>query len=165
MIPGSSRRRIARRLNVAFADGLLSEETFVQRLEHLLGTGVVDPGSLIGDLTFRGQRGWRGWVAAVAGGLRAWWAERAGERELLLGLDWTGARPEVLIGRHHACDVVLTDPTVSRQHARMVFRDGSWIIQDLDSTNGTLVNGTGVGRCALRAGDRLALGRQRLRID
>jgi pilus assembly protein CpaF len=95
----------------------------------------------------------------------AWPAGRLGGSELLLALDWTGAREELVIGRHHACDVVLANPRVSRRHARLVFRDGSWVIQDLESTNGTVVNGDTVVRCALRPGDHLVLGGQRLRVD
>jgi pSer/pThr/pTyr-binding forkhead associated (FHA) protein len=35
-------------------------------------------------------------------------------------------------------------------HARLAFRDVRWILRDLASTDGTLVNGTKVGRCELR---------------
>jgi pSer/pThr/pTyr-binding forkhead associated (FHA) protein len=83
----------------------------------------------------------------------------------LLALDWTGAQTELLVGRHPACDVVLRHPSVSRRHARVFFRDGRWIVQDLDSTNGTEVNGCRVGRCELRPGDHLALGGEGLTID
>jgi pilus assembly protein CpaF len=83
----------------------------------------------------------------------------------LLALDWSGAQPELLIGRHHTCDVMLANPRVSRRHARLVFRDAKWIVQDLQSTNGTVVNGTRVGRCELRPGDCLVLGDEYLRID
>jgi pSer/pThr/pTyr-binding forkhead associated (FHA) protein len=69
------------------------------------------------------------------------------------------------VGRDDACDVVLTDPTVSRRHARIFFRDGSWVVQDLESTNGTMLNGVRVGRSELRPGDELVLGNQRLQID
>jgi pilus assembly protein CpaF len=71
----------------------------------------------------------------------------------------------LLVGRHHACDVVLPESSVSRRHARLVFRDGTWVVQDLESTNGTIVNGVRVGRCALRPGDHLILGDAHLRID
>ncbi len=83
----------------------------------------------------------------------------------LLVLDWSGAEDELLIGRDEGCDVVLSDLCVSRRHARLRFRDGRWILQDLDSTNGTLVNGVRVGRCQLRAGDVLAVGDEQLAID
>jgi pilus assembly protein CpaF len=85
--------------------------------------------------------------------------------EVLLALDWTGEQTELLIGRHYSCDVVLADHSVSRKHARVIFRDGGWILQDLDSTNGTTVNGATVGRCALQPGDQLVLGTERLRVD
>jgi pilus assembly protein CpaF len=54
---------------------------------------------------------------------------------------------------------------VSRRHARLVFRDGSWVIQDLRSCNGTEVNGLVVGRCELRPGDHVVLGDEHLVID
>lgn len=84
---------------------------------------------------------------------------------MLLALDWSGQQSDLLIGRHQACDVVLEAPSVSRRHARLVFRDHRWIVQDLHSTNGTVVNGTRVGRCELRPGDALLLGDERLTID
>jgi pSer/pThr/pTyr-binding forkhead associated (FHA) protein len=61
--------------------------------------------------------------------------------------------------------VVLGAETISRRHALLTFRDGAWIVQDLDSTNGTRLNSQRVGRCRLRPGDQLALADQRLRID
>jgi pSer/pThr/pTyr-binding forkhead associated (FHA) protein len=72
---------------------------------------------------------------------------------------------ELLVGRHQDCDVVLLGLTVSRRHARLVFRDGNWVLQDLDSTNGTTVNGVRIGRCEVRPGDLVELGDARLQID
>jgi pSer/pThr/pTyr-binding forkhead associated (FHA) protein len=83
----------------------------------------------------------------------------------VLGLDWTGRPGELMVGRSSRCDVVLADPTVSRRHARLRFRDGRWTLEDLDSMNGTSLNGRPVGRCELRPGDRLALGCLSLRVD
>jgi FHA domain len=166
---GASRRRIARTLNAAYANGLLSEETFTYRVDQLFGNRLVDPGRLIGDLSFRRAAGWRARLAATLSALRRSLARSAeaarSSDEVLLALDWTGATTELLVGRHHRCDVVLDDPTVSRRHARLVFRDGTWVLQDLESTNGTVVNGTLVGRCALRPGDQLLVGCAQLRID
>jgi pSer/pThr/pTyr-binding forkhead associated (FHA) protein len=84
---------------------------------------------------------------------------------LVLALDWSGDRETLLIGRDPGCDIPLQEDTVSRRHARLLFRDGTWIVQDLRSTNGTFVNGTDVGRCQLRPGDRLQLGQQLIDID
>ena len=149
---GARRHRLARTLNAAYAEGLLSEETLAHRLDVLFASAVIDPVRLVGDLTRRVPRRRRG-------------HGRRDEKAILLALDWSGAQEELLVGRHYACDVVITDATVSRRHARLIFRDGGWIVQDLESTNGTLLNGKRVGRCRLRPGDQLALGDQRLRVD
>jgi len=80
-------------------------------------------------------------------------------------LDWGGGEGDLVVGRGPGCAVALSDDSVSRRHARLVFRDGAWIIQDLGSTNGTIVNGERVGRCRLELGDRVRLGDQLLEID
>jgi hypothetical protein len=167
--PGASRKRIAGALNAAYADGLLSEDTFVHRLDQLLAAPVVDPARFIGDLSFRHRLDWRtrlfDALAAVSVSLGLSRVPVAPHDEILLALDWTGSRDALVVGRHHACDVVLPESSVSRRHARLVFRDGTWVVQDLESTNGTIVNGVRVGRCALRPGDHLLLGEAHLRID
>jgi hypothetical protein len=164
---GTSRGQIAHTLNLAYANGLLSEDTFLHRIDELLDARVIEPGRLVGDLNLRSARG--AWVAGATalvsravGGLIS-----AGARTppTLLALDWTGAESEMLVGRHDTCDVVLEDPAVSRRHAQLRFRDGRWILQDLESTNGTTVNGVPVGRCELRPGDRVVMGDARLTID
>jgi pSer/pThr/pTyr-binding forkhead associated (FHA) protein len=67
---------------------------------------------------------------------------------------------EITIGRAAGCGVSLPDDTfVSNVHARVYERDGDVFVEDLGSTNGTLVNGTpldGVGK--LRKGDRIQTG-------
>jgi pSer/pThr/pTyr-binding forkhead associated (FHA) protein len=91
--------------------------------------------------------------------------QNAGGSPVLLALDWSSGQSELIIGRHRGCDVVLSNLAVSRRHARLVFRDGNWVLQDLQSTNGTAVNGMTVGRCELRPGDHVVLGDQHLKID
>ncbi len=68
----------------------------------------------------------------------------------------TGSR--LSLGRGPQQDVVLTEPFVSRQHAMILARSGSFEILDENSTHGTFVNGLRVSRAALRAGDLLQLG-------
>ena len=65
-----------------------------------------------------------------------------------------------LIGRSRECDVVLADANVSRRHAEIrPAAAGTWVISDLGSTNGVLVNGHRIGGAAsLQPGDRIALG-------
>jgi hypothetical protein len=169
-VPGTSQKQIARTLSAAYATGLLSEETFLARTDQLFRGGVVDRARLVGDLNLRPAR--KAWLADVAATFArtitrvtaSLEPDRPGPRTLL-ALDWTGTSSEMLIGRHHACDVLLGDLTVSRRHARLLFRDGRWIVQDLGSTNGTSVNGSRVGRCELRPGDDIALGNEHLTID
>jgi pSer/pThr/pTyr-binding forkhead associated (FHA) protein len=83
---GKSRREIARTLNAAYANGLLSEDTFLHRVDQLRGAAIIETTRFVGD-------------------------------------------------------------------------------QDLESTNGTTVNGEQVGRSELRAGDVISIGTQRLTID
>jgi hypothetical protein len=150
---GARRHRLARTLNAAYAEGLLSDRTLAHRLDLLFASGVIDPVRLVGDLTRRVPRRRRRTI------------RRREENAILLALDWSGAQEDLVIGRHPDCDVVVSHPTVSRCHARLTFRDGGWILQDLESTNGTTLNGRRVGRCRLRPGDQLALGEQPLRVD
>ncbi|MFY1832263.1 FHA domain-containing protein [Myxococcus fulvus] len=66
---------------------------------------------------------------------------------------------EVNIGRTSENDVVLHDHGVSRQHARIVLRDGQYFAEDIGSSNGTALNGTLLkGEKLLRDGDRIGVG-------
>lgn len=49
-------------------------------------------------------------------------------------------KPEILIGKHADCDIVLANPKVSRRHARLRERSGALLVEDLQSTNGTFLN-------------------------
>ncbi len=63
------------------------------------------------------------------------------------------------LGRSRQCDVVLSDPNVSRQHAEIRPRGGSWVLSDLGSTNGTLLNGRRIDRPeVVKRGDEIELG-------
>ena len=66
---------------------------------------------------------------------------------------------QVTIGREHSVsDIALRDPNVSRRHAQLTFTGSDWSIEDLNSTNGTLVNNRRITRCPLRNGDLLTFG-------
>lgn len=46
-----------------------------------------------------------------------------------------------LIGRGKSCDIVIREDYISAKHARIWFEDGEWYLEDMDSRNGTAVNG------------------------
>ena len=74
---------------------------------------------------------------------------------------------ETLIGRNPTTDVTLLDESASREHA-IVVRDeetGSYTIEDLQSTNGTKVNGKRVRSATLSDGDEIQVGHTRLRFE
>ena len=160
---------MARALNAAYGEGLLSESTLVHRLDLLFGSRLIEPSRLVGDLTVRSpKRALAGTVARAAESARRRWrgSGSAGSNPAaLLALDWAGEHEDLILGRHPDCDIVLTHSTVSRRHARLSFRDGHWIVRDLDSTNGTTVNDTRVVRCQLLPGDRLVIGDEHLIVD
>lgn len=166
--PGSRRRSLSAALTAAYGDGLLSDQTLGYRIEQLLGSLVVDPERLIGDLTARPRP--RRLTTRVRAAAATAWSRRpgAGGRAPdapLLALDWSGQTETLTLGRDLGCDVVLGEPTVSRRHATLHFRDGAWIVQDLGSRNGTAVNRRRVVRCRLAPGDRLAVGELTLVVD
>jgi pSer/pThr/pTyr-binding forkhead associated (FHA) protein len=72
---------------------------------------------------------------------------------------------EYLIGRSPASDNELSDMTVSWRHAELRPSAGHWVLADLDSKNGTHVNGWRAGAgFTVRAGDWVRFGRARFRV-
>ena len=70
------------------------------------------------------------------------------------------------IGRSRQCDIVLSDPNISRQHAEVRPRGGSWVLADLGSTNGSRLNGRRIeGPEVIRPGDEIELGATVLRFE
>lgn len=69
------------------------------------------------------------------------------------------ARSQTMVGRHSDCNIVLPSSAVSRVHARIVQERGGYYIEDLRSSNGTVINGQMLsGRKRLESGDRLEFG-------
>jgi hypothetical protein len=72
---------------------------------------------------------------------------------------------EHIAGRDVECSLVIDGTTVSRRHARITVAHGAATIEDLDSTNGTYVNGTRISApTRLTPGDEFALGSEVLRV-
>ena len=80
-------------------------------------------------------------------------AVRDGDRELPL------SEGENVIGRHPACEVRVDRASVSRRHARLRVAGGIAVLVDLESKNGTFLNGERIrGEAALADGDVIGLG-------
>jgi predicted component of type VI protein secretion system len=65
----------------------------------------------------------------------------------------------LIVGRSTDCDIRVRDIMLSREHCGIEEGDGGWVAVDLDSRNGTFVNGKRVTRQKLEAGDKLYAGR------
>lgn len=69
-----------------------------------------------------------------------------------------GVGGRVIFGRDESCDFVTQDVSCSRRHFGVGEKDGKYIVKDLGSTHGTLVNGRRVDRAELRDGDTIVVG-------
>ncbi len=82
--------------------------------------------------------------------------------------DLLAAELGITIGRHpELCDHTIAEPSVSRRHFRVSFRAGGLSIEDLNSLNGTVIDGKDIPafvQCPLEAGQRLVLGRLELKL-
>lgn len=69
------------------------------------------------------------------------------------------------VGRTARADFILDAALVSRLHCRLTAdRSDQLVVEDLGSTNGTIVNGRKVDRSVLRSGDRLTIGRVEFQV-
>lgn len=75
-------------------------------------------------------------------------------------------KDRILIGRRDNCDIVLRFPNVSGQHCRLSLDSGYWFVKDLDSRNGTKVNGFRIsGRKRLDPGSILSVAKHQYEIQ
>ncbi len=75
-------------------------------------------------------------------------------------------RSQVLIGRSQHCDCVIDDRTLSSQHARLSFHHHQWWLEDLGSTNGTLLHGEPVTTpVVLTSGDPITCGKVLITVE
>jgi Inner membrane component of T3SS, cytoplasmic domain/Domain of unknown function (DUF1707) len=154
----TDRERALAELSAGFAAGRLTHETFTYRVEQALRARAnAELRGLVADLLPRPSR--LGIAAAAA------------YRRVLSSADrWLRGRPPALalpagsqrrfaIGRELACDMTLTDQTVSRWHASLECGPDGWLLADLGSANGTRVNGWRVtSPSRVRSGDLVSFG-------
>uniref|UniRef100_A0A7C2K1S2 FHA domain-containing protein n=1 Tax=Schlesneria paludicola TaxID=360056 RepID=A0A7C2K1S2_9PLAN len=74
-------------------------------------------------------------------------------------------KTRLVVGRRDRCDIVLDFPNVSSQHSELEFRNGYWCVRDLNSSNGTKVNGERVLEKFLQPGDTIAFAKHAFEID
>src|SRR6185436_13933058 len=72
---------------------------------------------------------------------------------------------KAVLGRSKDCDVQVEDANVSRRHAELRREGTTWWLVDLDSTNGTELNGKRVQKARLSEGDTITLGARRERAS
>ena len=73
-------------------------------------------------------------------------------------------RQTTTIGRDENNNIVLPDPTISRNHARIIFENGSWVIEDLGSANGIVVRNIRLEKAILSPGDIYSVGKTSFRF-
>jgi adenylate cyclase len=73
-------------------------------------------------------------------------------------------REHLVMGRRESCDICLRFPNVSGVHCELTFRDGYWVIKDLNSTNGIKVNGVRVPRKLLHPDDTITIAKRKYTI-
>ena len=72
---------------------------------------------------------------------------------------------DLVIGRQSGLGLTLADEWVSRRHARIRRVDDEYVLEDLDSSNGTYVDGVPIVSCVLRPGDWIQVGRNLFRFE
>jgi hypothetical protein len=175
----SERERAVSELGDRFAEGRLSQETYLRRMDEAYGArdrhqldglftdlprqGAPRGRSVLGPLreALRGRRAARldqpqpqpparsPGAAPVPGPPRALYFPPAGP----------GAVTSFTIGRDGSCDLLIEHSSVSRWHARLDRRADGWVLTDSGSTNGTRVNGWRVRQpVAVQPGDYVMFG-------
>lgn len=78
---------------------------------------------------------------------------------LATGMEYAVTKTYTIIGRDDSVDITPHgDSQISRRHAVIVYLDGSYILKDLDSTNGTIMDGALIKQAYLRHGDKFRIG-------
>jgi hypothetical protein len=160
------RERVMDALKAGARDGRLSLDTFSSRVERAIvarSSGQLH--ELVRDLPV--GRPLRRLIRAAMASLSALTAEAesAWREPRIPRLALPASRTIVTIGRAPDCECVLTDETVSRRHARIWRASDSWLLTDLNSTNGTRLNGWRVVEAIeVRPGDLVSFGTTRYRF-
>ena len=164
-ISDADRDQAIDRLWTRYDEGRLRYDTFALRLEAAVhARSRADLDAVLADLP---GPGWpaccRPRCAAAGSAAGPRWLSRL--PRAWPSASWpvlmfpSGEQSRFTIGRDSGCDMVLPDPTVSRWHAGLRREPGGWLLDDLGSTNGTLLNGWRVRAWVpVRDGDLVSFG-------
>ena len=143
-------------------DGCLTLDTFAGRVDAAYRAKTIEELEvLVADLPR--EEGWRGVMRRLLARLAPESPASGPAVEVEVRLPATA--DAVTLGRSTACDVVVGEETVSRFHAELRHGDhDAWVVRDLDSTNGTWLNGSRVTEAPVARGDVLRLGRLRVEL-
>ena len=145
-------------------DGCLTLDTFAFRVDRAYRAKTEEElAGLVADLPAGRAGRVRALLARIFGGIgrRPVAGPPALEIEVLL----PSSADAVTVGRSRECDVVVGEETVSRFHAELRHGSGDeWTVRDLDSLNGTWVNGARVREARVSRGDVLCLGGLRMEL-
>ena len=79
------------------------------------------------------------------------------------GMNFSITGHQVVIGREEGLEIILQDPEASRRHCRISWQGGQYVIEDMNSTNGTFVNGVQITTPQmLNTGDSIGIGQTAL---
>jgi hypothetical protein len=160
------RERALDALRAGSREGRLSLETFSSRVDRAIAArSRAQLQELTGDLP--AGRPLRRFVTAAVASLSALTAEAeaAWRQPHIPRLALPRGRAMVTIGRAPDSDCVLAHETVSRRHALIRRVGDSWFLADLNSTNGTRLNGWRlVEETEIHPGDRVSFGSARYRL-
>jgi pSer/pThr/pTyr-binding forkhead associated (FHA) protein len=80
------------------------------------------------------------------------------------GLEILLDRERIVIGRGRKADLALAEVTISRAHAALGFDGQGFFVEDLGSTNGTMVNGSRIAKQHLKTEDEIQMGKLRIGV-
>lgn len=80
------------------------------------------------------------------------------------GMEYALTKEHTVIGRDKSADIALKDAQISRQHVAIVYHDGSFVLRDLQSTNGTMLNGAIIEQADIRHKDKFRIGETTLQF-
>jgi FHA domain/Domain of unknown function (DUF1707) len=144
-------------------DGCLTLDTFAGRVDAAYRAKTIEElDALVSDLPH--EDGWKGAVRRFIARLAAREERAPASPALELEVRLPADAETVVVGRSHDCDVVVGEATVSRFHAELRHGEDAWMVRDLESTNGTWLNGDRVHEARVCRGDVLSLGGLRVEL-